>query len=361
MKVALLSPLWEAVPPKTYGGTELVVHQIGEELVKKGHDVTLFACGVSNTSAKLISCIETPMREAGVTCPQYYESKSICQVLERAAEFDIIHNHLGFQLLPFANLINTPIVTTLHGAFINKNEFDFHNEHKEQSFISISDYQRKGAPDLNYVATVYNGININDYPLYETPNLKEPYFAFLGRMSVEKGAHLAIEIAKKSGIKLIMAGKVGETDKEYYEAMVKPSIDGKNIIYIGEVGLEAKRELLGNAIATLHTVTWPEPFGLVMAESNACGTPVLALRDGSIPEVIKHCETGFVEDNIENLYSRVKDIPKIDRKKCREHVCKNFTSEIMTNNYLNTYENILSKKTIAHKSPIGTTAKVQIF
>jgi glycosyltransferase involved in cell wall biosynthesis len=290
------------------------------------------------------------MREAGVTCPQYYESKSISQVMERADEFDIIHNHLGFQLFPYAKFINKPIVTTLHGAFVCKDDFDFYNEHREQSYISISDYQRKGAPDLNYISTVYNGINVNNYPLYEKPNLKDPYFIFLGRVSIEKGTHLAVELAKKVGIKLIIAGKISDVDMEYHETMVKPHIDGKNVIYVGEVGLKAKCELLGNAIAALHTVTWPEPFGLVLAESNACGTPVLALRDGSIPEVIKHCETGFVEDNIENLYARVKDISKIDRKKCREHVCQNFTSEIMTNNYLKAYEKVLNTKPVNNKN-----------
>lgn len=301
MKIAQFAPLWESVPPRTYGGTELVVYSLCEQLTQQGHDVTLFACGDSKTSAKLNSCVDSSLREMGVQMPCFYENESISNLLKKADEFDIIHNHLGFSFLPFAQLIDTPVVTTLHGAFVNQEETSIYKKYRQMPFISISNYQRKGAPELNYVSNVYNGIDIERYPFSEKPVSDKPYLAFLGRISIEKGTHIAIEIAKQTDYNLVIAGKIGDADIEYYENEVKHLIDGKKIIYIGEVGHSEKCELLRNAHATLHTVTWPEPFGLVMAESMLCGTPVLALRDGSIPEVINHGVTGFVEDNQEDL------------------------------------------------------------
>lgn len=355
MKIAQVAPLWECVPPKAYGGTELVVYSLCEELTKQGHDVTLFACGGSQTSANLITCTDRPLREAGIANALYPEMQEITQVLERADEFDIIHNHLGYQFLPFTTILNTPVVTTLHGAFILPTDIAFCNEYQEHNYISISDYQRKGAPDLNYTSTVYNGIDVERYPYQEVSESSEPYFAFLGRISEEKGTHLSIEIAKATGMKLVIAGKIGDHDIEYYETKVKHLIDGEQIVYIGELGHVAKCELLKNAYATLHTVQWPEPFGLVMAESMACGTPVLALRDGSIPEVIKDGVTGFVADNIDELIAAIDDIDKIKRSDCRKHIEDNFTTQRMTNAYLEAYQSVINKPRINACPDIKTT------
>lgn len=344
MKIAQIAPLWETVPPKTYGGTELVAYLLCEEFVKRGHEVTLFASEDSITSAKLEPIIKKPMREAGIEYPLYHELKSISKILERSKEFDVIHNHMGYQLLPFAGLINIPIVTTLHGAFIVKEEMEFYKQYKNLPFVSISDSQRKGMSDINYISTVYNGIETEKFIYQEKPATDNPYLAFLGRFSEEKGPHLAIKLARETGWKLIMAGKIGKNDREFYEKEVKPFIDDRQIIYIGELGHDAKVELLKGASATLHPVIWPEPFGLVMIESMSCGTPVLALNNGSIPEVIKDKITGFVENNIEDLILRVKDIEKINRFDCRKHVEDNFSAQKMADNYLETYKKILLRK-----------------
>lgn len=344
MKIAQLAPLWETVPPKTYGGTELVAYILCEELIKEGHEVTLFASGDSNTSAKLVPIIDTAMRQSKVKSPIQYELKAISQVLQCWDEFDIIHNHMGYQFLPFTKLVEIPVVNTLHNAFIDEGEIECYRTYKDSNFISISDSQRKGLECLKYVATVYNGIQVDKYDFQAEPDLKNPYLAFLGRLSEEKGPHLAIKLAKETGFKLIMAGKVDVHDIDYFENKVKPLIDDKQIIFIGELGHKPKVELLKNAYATLHPVTWPEPFGLVMAESMACGTPVLALNNGSIPEVIKDGVTGYIENDINSLINHVKDIGKINRLACREHIQANFSAQKMAQGYLEVYKKLVNNK-----------------
>lgn len=346
MRIAQLAPLWEAVPPKTYGGTELVVQVLCDGLVKKGHEVTLFATGDSSTSADLVPIIDLPMREIKTKNPTSFEIQAIAAVMERSKDFDIIHNHLGSIFLPFAELIETPVITTLHGAFLPNATEDraFCTKYKTHPFISISDSQRLGCPNLNYVSTVYNGIQTERFDFNAEPNKENPYLCFLGRISPEKGAHHAIRLAKETGWKLIMAGKIDPADVDYYENEIKHLIDGEQIVFIGEVAHKAKNDLLKDAHATIHPVTWPEPFGLVMAESMACGTPVLALSLGSIPEVIANGKTGFVENNIEDLIKRVKDIDKIDRHECRKRIENRFSSEIMSENYIKTYKRLIQNK-----------------
>lgn len=341
MKILQVAPLWEDVPPKTYGGTELVVYILCEELSKRGHEVTLIASKSSETSVQIESPISKNLREMNSIMPGFYEDLSSARTAEISGDFDIIHNHAGLPLLPYHKLLKAPMVTTLHGAFVLKEEIEAYKYLKNLSYVSISDSQRKGNPDLNYVATVYNGIVVDNFEFQETPNLKEPYLTFLGRISPEKGTHLAIKLAKETGWKLIIAAKVDKVDREYYENEILPHIDNKQIVYIGEIGHEAKVELLKNSHALVHAVTWPEPFGLTMAESMACGTPVLALNMGSIPEVIKDGETGFVEDNIEDLIKRVKDINKIDRYTCRKHLEDNFSDKRMVEGYIKTYEKLI--------------------
>lgn len=351
MKIAQFAPLWETVPPKKYGGTELVVYILCEELIKRGHEVTLFASGDSKTSAKLEPIIEKPMREAGIlnlSCYESiiscYENMAMAKILGMKDEFDIIHNHLGPAFIPFAQALDIPVVNTVHGAFIHDDCINFCMKYSSSPFVSISDSQRAGAPSLNYVSTVYNGIQVEKYAFQDKPNMESPYIAFLGRLSEEKGTHLAIKLAKETGNKLIMAGKVDKNDEDYYEREVKHLIDGEQIVYIGELGHDDKVELLKNAFMTVHPVTWPEPFGLVMAESMACGTPVLALNHGSIPEVIADGVTGFVEDDIDALIKRVKEVKNIDRKACRKHVENNFSAERMIDGYLNVYRRIISSR-----------------
>lgn len=344
MKIAQLAPLWETVPPKKYGGTELVVYILCEELVKRGHDVTLFASGDSKTPAKLEAIIEKPMREANIINISCYENVAMAKVIEMKDEFDIVHNHLGPSFIPFAETHNIPVVNTVHGAFICKDDIDFCMKYCDTPFVSISDSQRAGAPDLDYISTVYNGIQVEKYTFQEKHDVNNPYIAFLGRLSEEKGVHLAIKLAKETGHKLIIAGKIDKNDRAYYESQVEHLIDNKQIVYIGELGHNDKVDLLKNAFMTVHPVTWPEPFGLVLAESMACGTPVLALSQGSIPEVIKNQVTGFIENDIDSLIKRVKEVKNIDRKACRKHVEDNFSAERMVDGYLSVYQEIINRK-----------------
>ena len=347
MKILQVAPLWEDVPPKNYGGTELVVCILCEELVKRGHEVTLIASKSSNTSVKIIAPIKKNLREMGSIMPSFYENIATSRAIEISSEFDIIHNHCGLSMIPYQQFFKAPVLTTLHGAFILQEEINVYKTFKNLPYISISNSQRQKNKELNYLSTIYNGIWVDKFEFQEKSNLKEPYLAFLGRISPEKGTHLAIKLAKETGWKLIIAAKVDKTDVEYYEKEIKPHIDNKKIVYIGEIGHEAKVELLKNAYAVVHAVTWPEPFGLIMVESMACGTPVLALNMGSIPEVIKHGVTGYIEDNIEDLIKRVKDIYKIDRFACRKHVEDNFSEKRMVDDYIKTYSKLITPSKIS--------------
>ena len=347
MKILQISPLWEDVPPKTYGGTELIVHILCEELTKRGHDVTLIASKTSNTSANLEYTVSNSLRESKTLMPTFYENISAAKVLEISGEFDIIHNHCGLSMLPFHKLLKVPMITTLHGAFIVEEEVNAFKTFKYLPFISISNSQREWNKELNYISTVYNGINVDQFEFQEKPNVKEPYLTYLGRISREKGVHLAIKLAKQTGWKLIIAAKIDVNDREYYESEVKHLINNEDIVYIGEIGHKAKVDLLKNAHALIHAVTWPEPFGLTMAESMACGTPVLALNQGSIPEVIKHGVTGYVENNIDDLIKRVDDIDKIDRLTCRKYVEDNFSGKKMVDSYIKAYYKLVGPPKIS--------------
>jgi len=308
MRIAQVAPLWELVPPKAYGGTELVVHLLSEEMARRGHEVTLFAVAGSQTLAKLEACAPIALRELESQIQQdkthctvmAYELKMLQDIFQRAGEFDIIHNHLGFQALPFADFVDTPVVTTLHNALSPEpvRKLFFRNAHLP--YISISDYQQKLWPELNYAATIYHGIDLDRFePCYE--HRGKDYLAFLGRLSPEKGPHHAIHIAKELGMKLVLAGKIDRVDRQFYDSELAHLVDGEQIVYVGEVGHEQKVELLRNAAATLCPIEWPEPFGLVMIESMACGTPVFALRDGSVPEVIDQGVSGAIAGSVEEL------------------------------------------------------------
>ncbi len=353
MRIAQIAPLWESVPPKTYGGTELVVHLISEELIRRGHEVTLFASGDSETQGNLCTCVDTSLRNIQDQSPMppiMYELRLLEQVFSQADQFDVIHNHLGFQALPFACLTQTPVLTTLHGVFEPPPIRQFIDYYQDQGFVSISDYQRKPMPGLNYLATVYHGIILDQYlPAYDYTN--KNYLAFLGRFSIEKGPHHAIHAAKETGWTLIMAGKVDAVDEDYFKSEIAPHIDGKQIQYIGEVNHLQKVNLLRHAAATLCPVTWPEPFGLVLIESMACGTPVIAMRNGSIPEVIAHGETGYVVDSYEAFVAAIAKIPQIDRRICRDYVESRFSVERMVDDYLALYHSLMNQSSRVNRTP----------
>ncbi len=348
MRIGLIAPLWETVPPRTYGGTELVVHLLACELVREGHDVTVFASGDSaceeQSGALLRACSEKPLRESGLGQGEavFYELAMLEDVFAEADRFDILHNNIGYQALPFARFVKTPLLTTLHGVFKPPVMRRFFERYDDLPYVSISDYQRQGSPGLNYVATVYHGLPVNDYEADFSPEGKN-YLAFLGRLSPEKGVHHAVRVAQETGLPLILAGKIDPADADYFREVVAPEIDGRRIRYIGEVNHAQKVELLKNAWATLCPVTWPEPFGLVLIESMACGTPVLALRDGSIPEVIAHGETGWISRSVEEMIAHVERIGELDRQDCRRRVETHFSVRRMTAQYVDIYEDLRSE------------------
>ncbi|HAZ43286.1 MAG TPA: glycosyl transferase [Cyanobacteria bacterium UBA11369] len=343
MRIAQIAPLWERVPPPAYGGIELVVSLLTDELVRRGHEVTLFASGDSITLANLESVhpralrLDSSVKEFGI-----YEMLQMSRVYEQASEFDIIHSHMGCAALPYVNLVKTPTVHTLHGIFTPDNEKMF-TYAKKQPYVSISNTQREPRLGLNCVATVYNGIDVDSYKFYPQPD-EPPYLAFLGRISPEKGTHHAIAIAKQVGLPLKMAGKVDVVDVEYYESEIKPHIDGEQIQYLGEANHVQKNELMGRAIATLFPITWREPFGLVMVESMASGTPVIAMNLGSTSEVIADGKTGFLCNSIEECVSAVRRVEEINRNDCRKHVVNRFSVQKMTDGYEAVYQQILAEK-----------------
>ncbi|MBD2580518.1 glycosyltransferase family 4 protein [Oscillatoria sp. FACHB-1406] len=343
MRIAQIAPLWERVPPPGYGGIELVVSHLTDELVRRGHEVTLFASGDSKTLAKLESVVPEALRlNPEIKEPFIYEMLQLAQIVDKASEFDIVHFHTGLTALPFEKVIDTNVLHTLHGRFTTDNVKLF-DRYKYQPFSSISNSQREGGPELNYVGTVYNGIDADAYPFCEKPQ-DPPYLAFLGRMSPEKGPHLAVEIAKRTGWNLRMAGKIDVVDKKFYEQEIEPLLDGEQIQYLGELSHEEKAALLGGASATLFTITWPEPFGLVMIESMAAGTPVIGMKMGSVPEVIAHGKSGYICTSVEEAIEAVPKAIALNRRDCRQHVEDRFTVAKMTDAYEVAFQKIMEGK-----------------
>ncbi len=343
MRIAQIAPLWESIPPPAYGGSELVVSLLTDELVRRGHEVTLFASGDSKTLAHLKSVHPCALRlDAAVKEHPVYEMLQLGHVYQQAQAFDIIHSHIGCAALSIAQLVKIPTVHTLHGIFTPDNEKLFRYA-RQQPYVSISNTQRETRLGLNYVATVYNGIDLKAHQFYATPQ-EPPYLAFLGRLSPEKGPHLAIEIAKRSGWHLKMAGKVDRVDVDYFEQDIKPHIDGQQIEFLGEANHEQKNALMGGAVATLFPITWREPFGLVMIESMAAGTPVIAMKRGAATEIIAHGQTGFLCQSVEDCLAALEQVPQLDRAACRQHVLQNFSVQRMVDGYEAVYQQLLAER-----------------
>jgi glycosyltransferase involved in cell wall biosynthesis len=340
LRIAQVAPLWERVPPPAYGGTELVVSYLADELVRRGHEVTLFASGDSETLATLESVHSRALRlDADIREYQVYELMQLGRVYEQAENFDIIHCHVEFMAHPIASLVKTPTVYTLHK--ITPDNRKLFAQYRHHQYISISLSQQAFNPSLNYLANVYNGIDPERHP-FKPQAQDPPYLAFLGRMSPEKGPHHAIHIAKETGWHLKMAGKIDAPIQEFFEQEIQPYIDGRQIEFLGEFNLAQKVELLGNAAITLHPVTYQEPFGLVMIESMCTGTPVLALNLGSIPEVIAHGKTGFVCQTPAEMISMLPAALALDRRACREHVEQHFSIAQMVDGYEMAYRKALN-------------------
>jgi glycosyltransferase involved in cell wall biosynthesis len=345
VKVALIAPFEEPVPPPGYGGTERVVYNLAEGLVQLGHDVTLFASAHSHTSAKLIACVKQPIRTSPLArnhqTRQAENLRGLVKALGiiRNGDYDIVHNHFGWQALLFNDLFQHPLITTLHGTLAEPTEKYMHTLYKELPFVSISNSQRRHGPDLNYVATVYNGIDVEKFSFNDKP---KDYLMFLGRIHPHKGPEYAIEIAKKSGRKLIIAAKIDPVDEAYFEAVVKPYIDGEQIIFVPEPEERPKIDLLKNAAAVIAPIQWDEPFGIVNIEALACGTPVITIKRGSTPEIIIDGKNGYLCSNIDEMIDRVADIGKINRRDCRARVAEHFTALQMAKGYEKAYRKVIA-------------------
>ncbi len=341
MKIAQIAPLWERVPPFRYGGIELIVGLLTDELVRLGHDVTLFASGDSITKGNLKSVHSQALRlDSSIKEPGLYEQMMLHDVYSQADHFDIIHSHIGCAGLPYGSFVKTPTVHTVHGIFTPDNEKMF-RQFAWQPYISISEAQREPRLGLNYIHTVYNGIDTKVYPFSPAPT-QPAYLAFVGRLSPEKGPLQAIEIAKSCGLPLKMAGKIDAVDRTFYAEQLESHIDGEQIQYLGEVSHDEKVALLGGATATLFPITWREPFGLVMIESMATGTPVIGMALGSVPEVIAHNKTGFVCHSQAEMIEAVPQAIKLDRQTCRDYVVNHFSVESMTKEYIRAFEMVLT-------------------
>lgn len=341
MKIAQIAPIIERVPPKKYGGTERVVGVLTEELVKRGHNVTLFASGDSVTSVKLVSVYPRSLREARMQDlygPNVFTMLNIGLAYSQQSEFDIIHDHNGHLSLPTANISNTPVVLTMHGIFTPENRRIFIALNSPY-IVTISNSQAKLAPNINHIGTVHHGLRLENYPFSKG---NEGYLLFVGRISREKGTHLAIEVAQNLNLPLIIAAKLDRVDIEYFNDYVGPNLS-EQIRWIGEVDEEERNRLYSKALCFLHPITWEEPFGLTIIEAMACGCPVIGFSLGSVPELVIDGKTGFVVDNVDEMIDAVSKIEGIDRTNCRKYVLENFSAEKMADGYEKIYRQILSK------------------
>ncbi|MDC0977687.1 glycosyltransferase family 4 protein [bacterium] len=335
MKIALLSPVAWRTPPEHYGPWEQISSNIAEGLIKQGHEVTLFATGNSTTAGTLAAICDKGYEEDKNIDPKVAECMHIGFLMEQADQFDIIHNNFDFLPLTYSRLIKTPIVTTIHG-FSSPKIIQVYKQYNDlNNYVSISNSDR--SKELKYIATVYNGIKVEEFELQEK---KEDYLLFFGRIHHDKGAAEAIEIAKKANRKLIIAGII--QDEKYYAEKVLPHIDSEQITFIGPCGPQKRNEILGNASVLLHPINFAEPFGLSVVEAMLCGTPIIAFNKGSMPELIKDKETGFLVDNVDEAVETLKNLPKIDFKTCHSWAKDNFSQEKMAENYLEVYKKILN-------------------
>jgi glycosyltransferase involved in cell wall biosynthesis len=330
-RIAVLSPIAWRTPPRQYGAWETVAGNVAEGLVARGWDVTLFATRDSLTGAHLHSVVDRGYEEDSGIDPKVAEYLHISEAFEHASEFDLIHSHYDFMALSYSRLVKTPVLTTIHG-FSSPRIMPVYEKYRDGYFVSISDSDR--APGLNYLATVYNGIDLALYPLRETAGND---LVFLGRIHPDKGVHLAIEVARRSGLPLLIAGII--QDDAYFRERVKPHLD-RQIRYIGPVGVEGKNELFASAIALLHLNTIAERFGLVLAEAGAAGVPVIAMDLGSCREVVQHGQTGFLVNNIDEAVEALERVPEIDRIACRQRVTRRFSIETMVEAYERVYSTI---------------------
>jgi len=352
MRIAQVSPLFESVPPKYYGGTERVVSYLTEELVRQGHEVTLFASGDSSTRAELVSCCPSALRLGGASA--HWLSHHLTQVeklYQSAASFDVIHFHLDYCHYPMAIREKVPHVTTQHGRLDFPELKPLYRLYRNVPLISISDSQREPLPGVNWQGTVHHGLPADMLSFHRRPG---KYLAFLGRLSPEKGVDQAIRISLELGMELKIAAKLDTPDLEYYEAEVKPLLEKSSLLeYIGEIGDAEKDDFLGNAQALIFPIDWPEPFGLVMIEAMACGTPTIAYSRGSVPEVLEDGVTGFIVPDADGAVKAATRLDTLDRSRVRQVFEERFTAERMAADYLSVYRQLLVD--VPESEPVGAS------
>lgn len=341
MKIAQIAPLYESVPPKLYGGTERVVSYLTEALHELGHEVTLFASADSETKAKLVPISPQALRLGSFTDFFSYHILQLQEVLDRAAQFDILHFHTDYLHFPVSRLANLTNVTTLHGRLDLPELRPLYQKFGDMPLVSISRSQRSPLPMAGWVDTVYHGLPLD---LYQMGEGKGNYVAFIGRISPEKRVDRAIEIAGKAGMNIRIAAKIDRADREYFESEIRPLFELPHVEYIGEIGEKEKNDFLGNAAALLFPIDWPEPFGMVMIESMACGTPVIAYENGSVPEVIDHGVSGYIVHNREEAIKALINIHNLSREECRQTFEKRFSATEMAKNYVQVYERLVAEK-----------------
>jgi glycosyltransferase involved in cell wall biosynthesis len=343
VKIAQIAPLFESVPPKLYGGTERVVSYLTEELVREGHQVTLFASGDSITAARLVRVCPRALRlDSGCADPLAHHVLMLDEILRRAKDFDILHFHIDYIHYPLVRALNVPNITTLHGRLDLPDLAPVYRRFSEMPLVSISDSQRTPLSWANWIATVYHGLPLELYELNDGPGR---YLAFIGRVSPEKGVDRTIEIARRSGMPLRIAAKVDRADEAYFQSVIRPLLDPGYVEFVGEIGEREKGDFLGNAYALLFPIDWPEPFGLAMIEAMACGTPVIACNRGSVPEVVDEGITGFVVEDVEGAVRAVDRISSINRRLCRRRFEERFSGRRMARDYVSVYRSIGERAT----------------
>src|SRR5215831_14261354 len=341
MRIAQVAPLYESVPPKCYGGTERVVSYLTEELVRQGHDVTLFASGDSETKARLVAACRRSLRlDEHCQNQMAHHFVMLERLFRRAAEFDIIHFHIDYMHFPLSRREPITQVTTLHGRLDIPDLVPLYQQFRDMPVISISNAQREPLHWANWQATVYHGLPVDIYRFREQSGT---YLAFLGRISPEKRVDRAIEIANRVGMPLKIAAKVDPVDKDYFESVIAPLLRNSLVEFVGEIGDGEKDEFLGNAYALLFPIDWPEPFGLVMIEAMACGTPVVAYRGGAVPELVEPSHTGFVVESMADAVEAVRQVAQLSRKRCRDMFEQRFTATRMADDYVQQFERLIAK------------------
>ena len=342
MRIAQVAPLYESVPPKYYGGTERVVSYLTEELVHQGHEVTLFASGDSVTKAHLVAACTRSLR-LDMHCVDRLAHQILMleHVLQRADEFDIVHFHVDYLHFPLSRRQPITHVTTLHGRLDLPDLVPLYQEFRDMPVISISNAQREPLPWAHWQATIYHGVPADLYCFREEQG---SYLAFMGRISPEKRVDRAIEIAKQVQIPLKVAAKVDQVDKEYFKNIIEPLLREPLVELVGEIGDREKNDFLGNAYALLLPIDWPEPFGLVMIEAMACGTPIIAYHGGAVPEVMEEGHSGFIVRHVEDAVEAVLRVPELSRKRCREIFEQRFTATRMAHDYVQVYERLISSR-----------------